>query len=394
MSAGALALDYRPVTLKDVVGQHHVKPILKAIVSSGRIPPALIFSGTRGTGKTTCARIFAQALNCESQVGGDACGACAQCKSVQNGNSTSVLEIDAASNGGVEEVRKIKDLCLYAHDAEWRVVILDEAHSMSKEAYNALLKLLEEPPAKTVFLLVTTEPEKILSTVVSRSMPFEFRRIKNADLVDRLRYIAKAEGLEAEEQLFSEIAKSAQGGLRDAVMIFDQVSRVGVSTASGFRDFFGIKDYSLPLIWSALRGDHAEGFRLVNEHFSRTGEAAGMVSDLSRLVSELLVIQSQGRPDDHGEDALQERVEMSQAVSTEALVRVCEILWDLRSRTRASENDQKSSMEVAFALIANVLKPVSSIASSRTLEPILLTKEESASERMSLSEIAEFVTEG
>lgn len=393
MKTGALALDYRPVTLKDVVGQHHVKPILKAIVSSGNVPPALLFSGTRGTGKTTCARIFAQALNCTEQKDGDACGTCVQCVSVQHGNSSSVLEIDAASNGGVEEVRKIKDLCLYSHDAEWRVIILDEAHSMSKEAYNALLKLLEEPPAKTVFLLVTTEPDKILSTVCSRAMPFEFRRIKNADLADRLRYIAKAEDLAAEEDLFSEIAKAAQGGLRDAVMIFDQVTRVGVSTASGFRDFFGIKDYSLPLMWSALRGDHAEGFRLVSEHFSRTGEAAGMVSDLSRLVSELLVIQSQGRPD-HAADALQERVEMAQAVSTEALVRVCEILWELRSRTRASENDQKSSMEVAFALIANVLKPASSTTSPEPAAPILLTKEERVSEKMSLSEIASFVTEG
>lgn len=384
-----MALDYRPTSFSDVVGQHHVLPILQAVVKSGKVPPALIFSGTRGTGKTTCARIFAAALNCENPENGDACGACAQCTAVQKTNSTSVLEIDAASSGGVAEVRGIKDLCQYAHEAEWRVVILDEAHSMSKEAYNALLKLLEEPPAKTVFILVTTEPDKILGTVRSRSMPFEFRRIKNSDLADRLRYISKAEKVEAEDDLFLEIAKSAQGGLRDAVMIFDQVTRVGVSTASGFRDFFGIRDYSLPIMWSALRGDHAEGYRLVTEHFSRTGEAAAMVADLSRLVSELLVIKSEGRPPNHAEDALEERVEMAQAVSTDTLVRVCEILWELRSRTRASENDQRSSMEMGFALIAQAARGSVPASPEPEVQPILT---EEPREKLSLAEIVDFST--
>lgn len=304
---------------------------------------------------------------------------------VQSGNSTSVQEIDAASSGGVDEVRKIKDMCLYAHEAEWRVVILDEAHSMSKEAYNALLKLLEEPPAKTVFILVTTEPDKILGTVYSRCMPFEFRRIKNSDLVDRLRYIATVEKFEAEDDLLFEISKSAQGGLRDAVMIFDQITRVGLSTAQDFFDFYGIKDYSIPLIWSALRGDHAEGYRLVSEHFSRTGEASGMVADLSRLVSELLVIKSEGRPGGHVEAALAERVEMAQAVTTEALVKVIEILWELKNRVRATENDQRSSMEMAFALIANSLK--SEVVAP---EPEQVADTSTTSERLTLAEIADF----
>lgn len=377
-----LALDYRPIRFGEVVGQNHIKPILKAMVKEGRVPPSLIFNGTRGTGKTTCARIFAAALNCtrrelevefQNQVeklgsdlpavvkddqlfNGDACGECHSCVSVQQGNSTSVLEIDAASSGGVDDVRRIQDICMYAHEAEWRVVILDEAHSMSKEAYNALLKMLEEPPAQTVFVLVTTEPEKILGTVRSRSMPFEFRRLKNSDLTERLRFIADSENIPAEDSLLDEVAKSAQGGMRDAVMFFDQVSRVGVSDASGFRDFYGISDYSLSLMWSAIRGDHAEGYRLVAEHFSRTGEAASMVADLSRLTSELLVIKSEGRPTGYGEAALEERVEMSRAVDSESLVKIVEILWELRARTRATENDQRSSMEMGFALIAASLR--------------------------------------
>jgi DNA polymerase-3 subunit gamma/tau len=299
-----------------------------------------------------------------------------------------VLEVDAATSGGVEQVRAIKESCHFSHDGDWRVVILDEAHSMSKEAYTALLKTLEEPPPNTVFILVTTEPDKILGTVRSRSMPFEFRRIKTADLVDRLRYIAHCESLEVDDALLLEISKTAQGGLRDAVMLLDQITLVGISDVEGFRSFFGIQDYSLSLMWAALRGDHAEGYRLVTDYFSRTGDASGMVSDLSRLVSELLVIKSEGRPVHYGEESLSERVEMAQAVETEALVRVCEILWELRSRVRVTENDQHSSMEMGFALIANSVKPASGHVVAPS-QPILTTTSE---EKLSLAEISDFTS--
>lgn len=302
------------------------------------------------------------------------------------------MEIDAASNGGVEEVRKIKNLVVYAHEAEWRVILIDEAHSLSKEANNALLKTLEEPPPYTVFILVTTEPEKILETVHSRAMPFEFRRIRQSEVIDRLKHIAATEHFDVSEGLFSEIAKTAQGGLRDAVMIFDQVRRVGVTDAEGFREFWGIQDYALPLMWSALRGDYAEGYRLVAEHFSRTGEAARLVTDLSRLVSDLLVIKSEGRPADYSEEALAERVEMAAAAPTEAFVKVIEVLWDLKSRTRATENDQHSSMEMGFALIANTLKPLHQPKwepPQRPQEDIMPCATEET-QKMSLSEIANF----
>jgi DNA polymerase-3 subunit gamma/tau len=373
-----LATRYRPKRFADLVGQNHVRAILQAMVAQQQIPPALIFSGTRGVGKTTTARIFAAALNCtEPPEAGEACGACAQCRGVQGGNSTSVLEIDAASSGGIDEVRRIKDLVLYGHAGDWRVVLLDEAQSMTQSAYNALLKVLEEPPAQTVFVLVTTEPEKVLGTVRSRSMPFEFRRIKNSDLSERLAHVAEIEGFEASSDLFAEIAKHAQGGLRDGLMVLDQVTKAGVRDAAEFRDFFGIQDYSLPLLWSALTGNHAEGLRLVDEHFARTGEAAGMVSSLSRLVSELLIIKSEGRPKHYTESALADRVELARALSVEALVRVTEILWDLRTRTRATENDQRSTMELAFTLIAHAVKPLSSAhRTERTILPPSVEREE------------------
>lgn len=367
MGASILAVQYRPKTFVDVVGQRHIVPVLRAIVrQSDRTPPALLFSGTRGTGKTTCARILAAALNCEHPTAdGDCCGTCAQCVAVQRGVSTSVLEIDAASNGGVAEIRRIKDLVLYAHDARWRVVLLDEAQSLSKEANNALLKMLEEPPPYTTFVLVTTEPDQIFATVRSRAMPFEFRRLRRDDLVGRLSQIADFENLECSEDLYEAIAESADGGMRDAIMVLDQASRAGVCTAAQFREFYGIQDYSVPLMWSAIRGDHAEGYRLVAQYFARAGELGGLVAHLTRLVSELLVIRSQGRPRESSEVALAERVEMAQAVRTEALVRVVEVLWDLHSKTLLSETDQRSAMEMAFALIASALRYQSGAVAQR-----------------------------
>lgn len=380
-----LARHHRPVRFADLVGQNHVKPILRAMIHSGKVPPALLFYGSRGTGKTTAARIFAAALNCLNRQSGDACGECASCAQVQKGNLTSVIEIDAASNGGVDQVRRLKDILWVSHDSQWRVVILDEAHSMSKEAYNALLKITEEPPPFTVFVLVTTEPEKIIPTVRSRCMAFDFHRIRSAELVERLAHISEVENLQAEESLFLEIAKQVQGGLRDAVMLLDQVSLIGVKDSLQFREYFGIRNFATPLMWSALRGDYAEGFRLLNDHFSRTGDAAGMVADLTRLVSDLLVIRSEGRPQGYSEEELAERVDMAQAITVDRLVSVVRVLWDLKARTRASENDQFSSMEMGFALITDAVRDpnlaVAPATDTSTAAPV-------STGRLSLSDIA------
>lgn len=385
MKTGTLTLDHRPHSFADVIGQREVVPVLRQMVKSGSMPPALIFGGTRGTGKTTCARVLAAALNCEGErPPGDACGACAQCISVQRTNSTSVLEVDAASNGGVEEVRKIREMCLYSTDAAWRVVLLDEAHSMSREAFNALLKLLEEPPEKTVFVLLTTETDKIIDTVFSRSMSFEFRRIPHADIVERLRHVAQAEEIEVANDLLQEIAARAQGGMRDAVMLLDQVRRIGVSTAEEFRETYGIRDYSVPLLWSAIRGDYAEGFRVIGENFSRSGDAGALVTDLSRLVSEILTIKSEGRPSHLNEASLKERLALAQTVEVPALVRAVEVLWSLRDRVRETENDQKSSMELGFTLISSALRGTQQAGQGRAPQTILKAAEP---EKMNLAQM-------
>jgi DNA polymerase-3 subunit gamma/tau len=197
-----LARRYRPQTFDEMVGQKHIRPILKRlVVNQEKLPPVLLFAGTRGTGKTTAARIIAKALNCTPEPPLDPnanrpCNECPSCLAVTIGNSLDVLEVDAASNGGVAEIRKIKDMVGYAVGGQWRVVLLDEAHSMSKEAFNALLKVLEEPPPQTLFVLLTTEPGKIIDTIVSRSMSFDFRRVTVADIVERLKFIAANENIQ------------------------------------------------------------------------------------------------------------------------------------------------------------------------------------------------------
>lgn len=347
-----LTLDYRPLTLNDVVGQEHIKPILRAMVKTGKVPAALIFGGTRGTGKTTTARILAAALNCEDSQNGDACGKCPSCLSVQQSNSTAVLEVDAASNGGVAEVRRIKELCAYSHEGLWRVVLLDEAHSMSRDAFNALLKLLEEPPPATVFVLLTTEVDKILGTVRSRSMYFEFRRMTTADVVGRLETIAQKEGILYEPALLEEIAIRSQGGMRDAVMTLDQVAVVGIKSVDAFREMFGIRDVSVSLFSAAMDGRLADGYGLIDEQFYRTGDAAGLVADLIRLVRDLLVVKAGGALDGYSEEAVVEREALVDRLEVGQLVGAARVLWDLKERTRAVSDDQRSSMDLAYALLA------------------------------------------
>jgi DNA polymerase-3 subunit gamma/tau len=351
-----LTLAYRPITFADVVGQQHIKPFLREMVRVEKVPPALIFGGIRGTGKTTSARIFAAALNCEKQETGDACGHCPSCESVQQGTSMSVTEIDAASNGGVGEMRDIRDMCLYGHPGRWRVVLLDEAHSMSKEAFNSLLKLLEEPPPNTVFILLTTEVDKILETVQSRSMQFDFRRITPMDIANRLRQIADAESIEVENSLLLEIASRVQGGMRDAVMALSQIDLMGIKTVAAYNELQGVADVSHDLFRAAVQGDLLAGAQIIEQQYRRTGEVLSMTDQLSLLVRDLLILKAGGTPDSPPE-VTERRRQLVSEVDTGALTRVVAVLWDLRSRVKSFDFDQRAAMEMGFVLIMETLRP-------------------------------------
>jgi DNA polymerase-3 subunit gamma/tau len=352
----ALTLKYRPKTWADVVGQEATTTVLQGMVRKQDVPPCLILGGTRGSGKTTTARILAGALNCLQVADGEPCGQCGSCLGVWKTNSQSVLEIDAASSGGVDDIRKLRDLALYAHDGEWRVVLLDEAHSMSKEAFNALLKTLEEPPPRTVFIMLTTEVHKIPDTIQSRGMRFEFRRITLKDIARRVKWIAVTEGIAHDNQLMVEIARHARGGMRDAVMTLDQCRITGIETAEAFRAHFGSEEVAPPIIHAALVGDLGTVTKLAGEAVNRTGDASQLVAELTQVVRDLLVVKTGGTPPCMPQ-SVPARKQLAQAVDVSALPRALQILWDARSRVR-DDDDQLTAGQVTCILLAEALKPI------------------------------------
>lgn len=228
MSYIALYRKWRPRIFEDVVEQEHVVKTLKNSVSTGRIAHAYLFSGTRGTGKTTMAKIFSRAVNCLSPKDGDPCNECEVCRGILSGTILDVVEIDAASNNSVDNVREIRDEVVYSPSkARYKVYIIDEVHMLSSGAFNALLKTLEEPPEHVVFILATTEPHKLPATVLSRCQRFDFRRITSESVFERLEEIASANGLTLHRDAGLLIARLSEGSLRDAISIFDQCTSLG-----------------------------------------------------------------------------------------------------------------------------------------------------------------------
>ena len=223
MGYTALYRKWRPSTFDEVRGQDHIVTTLKNQIASGRIGHAYLFCGTRGTGKTSIAKIFARAVNCEQPHNGNPCGECAACRAIATGASMNVVEIDAASNNGVDNIRQIRDEVEYSPaDGRFRVYIIDEVHMLSTGAFNALLKTLEEPPSYVIFILATTEAHKIPITVLSRCQRYDFRRIDGETITGRLRQMADAEGIDVEDQALRYVAKKGDGSLRDSISLFDQ----------------------------------------------------------------------------------------------------------------------------------------------------------------------------
>ncbi|EGS4843797.1 DNA polymerase III subunit gamma/tau, partial [Listeria monocytogenes] len=228
MAYQALYRVFRPQSFQDVVGQEHVTKTLKNAIVQNKTSHAYLFSGPRGTGKTSAAKIFAKAINCEHGHDGEPCNECEICKGTTDGSIPDVLEIDAASNNGVEEIRDIREKVKYAPTvAKYKVYIIDEVHMLSTGAFNALLKTLEEPPKHVIFILATTEPHKLPLTIISRVQRFDFKRITTQDIIGRLKFILEEEKIPYDEKALMIVARAAEGGMRDALSLLDQVISYG-----------------------------------------------------------------------------------------------------------------------------------------------------------------------
>ena len=292
----ALYRKWRPQTFDDVYGQEHITSILKYETANNKFSHAYLFCGSRGTGKTTCAKILAKAVNCLSPVNGSPCNKCASCLSIDAGTATDVLEMDAASNNGVDNIRDIRDEVVYAPSAlKYRVYIVDEVHMLSGSAFNALLKTLEEPPAHAVFVLATTELHKLPSTIVSRCQRHDFRRIATDTLVQRLSYIADKEGIEYEPAALRIIAKMAQGGMRDAISLLELCAgnRERI-TARLVNDTLGVggRDAAQNLVKAIAKSDFDIVFSAVENVVRSSKDILVFWQDLISYYRDMLVVKT------------------------------------------------------------------------------------------------------
>ena len=298
----ALYRKWRPMTFDEVVEQNSVVTILKNTVRSGRIAHAYLFCGTRGTGKTSIAKIFSRAVNCLSPQDGNPCNQCEICRGIIDGSLLDVSEIDAASNSGVENVRSIIDESSYqATRAEYKVFIIDEVHNLSTPAFNALLKTLEEPPENVIFILATTEAQKIPVTIASRCQRFDFKRISREGIIGRLEEICHSMDLDYEEGALKLIAAKADGGLRDAISLLDQTisySQQGKITLAEARRAVGSVDSEIleSFAKAIISRDSFSALGLTDRVFSGGGDPSGFISDLIELLRDLMIVLSTRNP--------------------------------------------------------------------------------------------------
>jgi DNA polymerase-3 subunit gamma/tau len=300
------------------------------MVKTGSVPAGLLFSGPSGSGKTTAARILASALT-DAELG--------------------YIEVDAASNGGVDAVRTMIDSLRFG-TGEPRVIAYDEAQSMSREAYNALLKTLEEPPPGVHFILITTEPEKIPETVKTRVMEFEFQRIPTEAIFDRMVQVVTAEKINITGDLLRLLTHRAQGNLRTALTLLDQVWRAGIGTVESFLDLLGEEDFAPALIAASANGDLEQVFIAFETQMARGGNPGVIVSGLVHCFRDVLVLRSGGKIATTG-PGLEARMELATRLGPDRIVSVIKLLWDLRTRVRASD-DPVSNVELVLVLMTDM----------------------------------------
>lgn len=337
MSYMALYRKWRPDTFEEVKGQDHVVTTLKNQIINNRIGHAFLFCGTRGTGKTSIAKLFAKAVNCEHPINGSPCNECAACRAIADGSSMNVIEIDAASNNGVDNIRQIREEVQYSpSEGKYKVYIIDEVHMLTQGAFNALLKTLEEPPAYVIFILATTESHKIPITISSRCQKYEFRRISVETISDRLMELLGREQIDAEKKAVDYIAKAADGSMRDALSILDQCIAFNIGkelTYENVLDTIGAVDIDVfaRLLDCVIKLDVVGAIDLVDEVVWQGRELSRFVSEFTWFLRNVLLVKVSPEADqklDMSAENLERLRQLAVQIDTDALIRYINIFSD------------------------------------------------------------------
>ncbi len=353
------ARKYRPSTFATVVGQKHITSTLKNAIERGQLAHAYLFCGPRGVGKTTCARIFAKAINCQHPVGAEACNECESCRSFDDNRSLNIHELDAASNNSVDDIRNlIEQVRVMPQQGRYSVFIIDEGHMLSTQAFNAFLKTLEEPPAHAVFILATTEKHKIIPTILSRCQIYDFNRIRVEDGVEYLRYIASQEGVEADDQALNLIARKADGGMRDALSMFDKA----VSFCGAKLDYkqvaatLNVLDYDtyFDMTDLLLAGNYIEALLRFDDVLGRGFSPQTFIAGLSQHMRDLLMARGAAVSLIEFTGTLMERYRrQAEQCSEDFLFGAVSLLTEADGRIRQSSN-QRLLVELGLMKIAGL----------------------------------------
>lgn len=358
MAYQALYRKWRPQTFSDVVGQKHITETLKNELESGKTVHAYLFTGTRGTGKTSCAKILAKAVNCLNSKGGDPCGECEMCRAISNDEITDIVEIDAASNNGVDDIRELREQVNFAPAAaKYRVYIIDEVHMLTGPAFNALLKTLEEPPEHIIFILATTEVHKLPATILSRCQRFDFRRIDSGEICERLKFIAKNEGLTISDDASSLIASVADGGMRDALSILDLCAsnnqNITEDTVAAVCSMAG-NDYLVKMADLIKSHDTQQALLLIDELHNSSVDMLRLQSELTQHFRNLMIVKTvkgNNKPIICSNAQMKALEKQAQGYDIREIISILNILQ--ASATTMQSGNRRCEMEMAVIRLCN-----------------------------------------
>lgn len=341
MAYTALYRKFRPITFDEMVGQEHITKTLKNQIMAGRVGHAYLFNGGRGTGKTSAAKILARAINCLNPKDGEPCNECEMCKGILSGSNTDVVEMDAASNNSVEDIRSIREeVNFLPTSSKYRVYIIDEVHMLSTGAFNALLKTLEEPPEHVKFILATTEPQKLPATILSRCQRFDFKKISNSDIIKRLKEVCKKSEIEITDEALNTIAILSEGAMRDALSILERCVQDGLKNINedNIKDLVGIPKitYIQEIIDGILEYNIEKVLSALDAVINEGKDVTNLTWELIKYTKDLLVYKTTNKIELYSEDEIKKLKELAQKAEKDRLLNLVYELSELQNSIKIS----------------------------------------------------------